>query len=430
MYVSSNKPSVRLHCKGDQLFIFTVALIQDLTTMEREHEMDFSSNTTVKMVMNTAGNQQLYSHAGLVIISLIVAAIITVTVVGNIFVILAYCRDPRIREKVANLLILNLAITDLIVGVFSLIFNFSRFVHRFWPYGEIVCKLWTILDFTVCWMSIITIVLISWDRYTLVRLGIGYKAYQTKRRVGLILISCWTIVIIYWSLISFTWGPIKGMKRIHYDTTCRMEFNYTRFAPLFINLIPFSILLSIAIAMNISVYINIYKRSKGINSPYSNKKPPTQPIEQCTTESSCRYTPSEGSAFLEQADEVKPQNTMKATNEPVGTKPERRVPDYSEIARSMKKEKMTLARHRKAAIVLTILTGCFTLFWLPYKIMTVVFSICGTNCVSDVIWEVTEVLAWCNSTINPVIYAAFSVRYRKNFRYFLQLDRCKCDARK
>ncbi|XP_063954934.1 muscarinic acetylcholine receptor M4-like [Lytechinus pictus] len=397
-----------------------------------EGEGKIATNTTMSMMTTSDGPQQLYTQAGIVLIYLVVSIIITLTVTGNILVILAYCRDPRIRDKVANLLILNLAITDLIVGVFSLIFNFSRFVRGFWPYGEVLCKLWTILDFTVCWMSIITIVLISWDRYTLVRLGIQYKTYQTKHRVGSILIICWIFVVIYWTLIAFTWGPFRKMDAVNYGVTCRMEFNYTRLAPLYINLLPFSALLSIAIAMNVSVYVNIYRRSKGrqISPPYRNKNTPSHSVDQDTNESSCRYTPSEGSACLEHVQEVRPENNPTPTRKIPRSHPEKGLPDYSEIARTVKKEKMALARHRKAAIVLSILTGTFMAFWLPYKIMTVFFSICGSECVSDVTWEVTEVLAWCNSTINPLIYAAFNVHFRKNFRYFLQLDRCKGDKRK
>eukprot|EP00057_Strongylocentrotus_purpuratus_P027259 XP_011681733.1 PREDICTED: histamine H3 receptor-like [Strongylocentrotus purpuratus] len=140
------------------------------------------------------GEQQPYSPASLAIISLIMGVIIAVTIIGNFFVILAYILDPHVRANVGNLLILNLAVTDFMVGVFSLTFNLSWLVKGFWSHGEIICKLWLVLDYTICWVSQITMVLISWDRYCLVSMGLKYKTYQTKKRVGLILVFVWTII--------------------------------------------------------------------------------------------------------------------------------------------------------------------------------------------------------------------------------------------
>lgn len=371
------------------------------------------------------GEQQSYSPASLAIISLIMGIIIAVTIVGNFFVILAYILDPHVRANEGNLLILNLAVTDFMVGVFSLTFNLSWLVRGFWPHGEIICKLWLVLDYTVCWVSQITMVLISWDRYCLVSMGLKYKTYQTKKRVGLILVFVWTIMLILLSLLAFAWSPITGQANIDYDRVCIMEFIVLRYAPLAINLIPYAIMLVCIVTLNTSVYINIYQRSKvrqcGPAKVGMGHK--TRNLDEGTNGSlssaSCEVLSSgpheRGEENIMNAN-VTPTETNSAEEGPL------KVIDADKV-------RMTLIRHRKAAIVLSILTGCFILFWLPYIITTVVYSICAMECVSNVIWELTEVLAWCNSAINPFIYAATNVPFRKNFRRFLLLDRWSCGSK-
>ena len=371
-------------------------------------------------------NQHPYSLASISIISLIVIIIIIVTVIGNILVVLAYIRDPHLRANVGNLFIVNLAITDFTVGAFSLTLNLSRFIKGFWPHGEVLCKLWIVFDSTVCWVSMITMVLISWDRYCLVRMGLKYKTYQTKKRVGMILIFVWTIAISLHSSLAFAWIPITGQRGVDYTEACRMELLSNVYYTVFINLISFAILLSIAIILNLYVYINIRRRSRGrstvrhIMPPNIRSEFSTQNLNQITKELPGGYKiktyeksqPPESTNNVENHGKI---STI-SNNEIVSL-------NKVEITIDENKKRMNLAGHRKAAIVLCILTGCFVLFWTPYKVTTVVFSICGTDCISTVTWEVLEVLAWCNSTINPFIYAATNVHFRRNFSQFLLFNR-------
>ena len=90
----------------------------------------------------------------------------------------------------------------------------------------------------------------------------------------------------------------------------------------------------------------------------------------------------------------------------------------------------TLSRHRRAALVLTILVGCFTVCYLPYNITSVVYSICGFDCVAKPAWETVSNLLWINSALNPFISAATNVHFRRNFRHFLCLDRWTLDFKR
>ncbi|XP_077866609.1 histamine H3 receptor-like, partial [Saccoglossus kowalevskii] len=119
-------------------------------------------------------------------ISTVMTIIIFVTVFGNLIVIIFFCIDSKIRKSTSNLYLLNLACADLLVGIFSLPLNTSWVLHDYWPHGEIVCKLWVVVDYVACFESCLSIILISLDRYLLVTQEIRYDS-ETKQGTS---VSC------------------------------------------------------------------------------------------------------------------------------------------------------------------------------------------------------------------------------------------------
>ncbi|XP_063968264.1 muscarinic acetylcholine receptor M5-like [Lytechinus pictus] len=386
-------------------------------------------------------DERLFSLTSTTIVASVVSIIISVTIVGNILVILSYLRDPHLQAKVGNLFIVNLAITDFLVGSLSLTLNLSRFLKGYWQHGEVVCKLWLVIDSSVCWISMVTMALISWDRYCLVTKGLRYRSFQTKRRVGVLLVIVWTGVIAFFSLLTFSWTPISGRQNVDYTRACRMEFLFDPYWTVFINLISFAALLSIAIILNLYVFKEIRRRScrkstvVHISSRNIGPQSPDKIADRLPGES--EDTQGEQSQHSGDIMEVKLDgNSSKITESTRYLVTIRNIgdntsnsdivgPNNIDVAVDDKSEKMHFARHRKSAIVLSLITGSFILFWTPYKVMTVFFPFCGPGCVPAATWELLEVLAWCNSTINPFIYAATNVHFRRNFRHFLFLDRWK-----
>ncbi|XP_041453255.1 histamine H3 receptor-like [Lytechinus variegatus] len=164
-----------------------------------------------------------YSTTWLAIVPLIISLIILVTVVGNLLVILAYIQDRCIRLKVANIFILNLAITDFIVGAFMWPVTISWLIKDTWVYGEIICKVWLIVDYTVTTMSAITLLMISWNRYCLFSSAVTHRVFQTKKGVGLMILSTWICVILVYSFLAFGFSPFTGQYTIDYTFNCELE---------------------------------------------------------------------------------------------------------------------------------------------------------------------------------------------------------------
>ena len=350
-------------------------------------------------------------------------------------VIVAYIRDQQIRANVANLFILNLAITDFIVGALVLTVNLSWLIKDTWVLGEMFCKLWLVLDYTVVMVSVWTMVMISWDRYCLLTMGLKYQNFQTKKRIGLILICTWVSTFIWFSTLAFAWAPITGRSQIDYTDDCEMELSASFTGTTLHNVTEFFLPFSALVILNIKVYANIKRRSRGVvgQSPLTNQSTQSTGISQGHTDvpgAHGNLPLADIPSFQGHPTAAGPSTASSSTAVPrLQSHVSGVVPVRGTLVVELKTEERTFAKHRKAAIVLSILVGCFLLCWLPYEVSTVMYAVCGTNCVSDLTWEVTNSLVWSNSTINPFIYAATTKHFRRNFRHYLLLDRWVCDIK-
>ncbi|XP_033642271.1 octopamine receptor Oamb-like [Asterias rubens] len=295
------------------------------------------------------------------LISVVLWLLCAVIVIGNILVISAFVRDRELRVKPANLFILNLSISDLMVGLISISFyNIWERHTESWIFGEVVCKLWTIVDYTATTQSAMAIVLISFDRVMLVSKGLKYREYITLRLTLFLIVSSWiwsfslnSIPILFSDTVTVQW--------VDYGLSCDFgilyQFVYKMTAIIFSFVIPF---VCLAI-FNIIVYNNIRARSRGVYSSHSN---------------TARRT--EGAP-------VRCNSQGRGTSE--------------------------YKKHRKAAITLALIVGVFLTCWLPWSVNKLV-SLIAIYTEESFITDALAYLLWSNSAINPFLYAVTHPRIR------------------
>ncbi|XP_054874900.1 melanopsin-A isoform X1 [Amphiprion ocellaris] len=139
-------------------------------------------------------------HAHYTIGSVILAIGIT-GMVGNFLVIYAFSRSRSLRTP-ANMFIINLAITDLLMCVTQSPIFFTTSMHKRWIFGEKGCELYAFCGalFGIC--SMITLTVIAVDRYFVITRPLTSIGVLSRKRALLILMAAWAYSL-GWSLPPF-----------------------------------------------------------------------------------------------------------------------------------------------------------------------------------------------------------------------------------
>ncbi|KAL4229239.1 G-protein coupled acetylcholine receptor [Mactra antiquata] len=181
------------------------------------------------------------------------AVVVIVTVLGNILVLLSFVLERSIRQP-TNYFIASLAMSDLLIGTFSMpCFTIYLLLGR-WPLGEIICDLWLSLDWTVCLASQYTVFFITADRFCSVKIPAKYRNWRTDRKVRIMIALSWTIpsVVFFTSIIG--WQYFVGERTVK-EGTCEVQFMSD---PLFTFLLTIGYYWTTLIVM-VTLYGGIYR---------------------------------------------------------------------------------------------------------------------------------------------------------------------------
>lgn len=122
----------------------------------------------------------------------IFAVIITVTVVGNFFICwIELKRKPR---KSSGYFIINLAISDLAVGLVSIPLDIAEHLSNGWPFFDFMCKVVYPLQTVLMAVSVTTLLCMSIERYRAV--VTPFKSKLSGRFIVKVIISVWAMSIL------------------------------------------------------------------------------------------------------------------------------------------------------------------------------------------------------------------------------------------
>lgn len=117
-----------------------------------------------------------------------------VGLIGNALVVVVVLFNDQMRNT-TNILILNLAVSDLLFVVFCVPFTAVDYVTSVWPFGNQWCQTVQYLIVVTVNASTFTLVLMSLDRYLAVVHPIASREWRTERNTVLACALVWTVVV-------------------------------------------------------------------------------------------------------------------------------------------------------------------------------------------------------------------------------------------
>nr|ANO39138.1 NPYR-2 [Schmidtea mediterranea] len=329
---------------------------------------------------------------------------------GSILVVLVVLRKKQMQNP-RNLFILNVAVTDFILCIFTQPFNLIRLLsqHKEWVYGETLCKMVSFFTGTNMFVSTMSISAIAVDRFYVIMYPTK-KSLDNRGATGVIILIWFFAFILASPLAIFS--HLDSVHSIRYECTelsskqffREMKLVYSVFGMLFQYLLPLIILLT--------VYTKIYRRMESRIRKHSNY--PKQEI--ASTDQATQSNLLQDSKTLSQ---------------------------FSSFS-LLKEQKhlVEISRQRKVNILLFSIAVVFTLSWLPLNInnmamdfqlyyynkdmenVTSYYSATATQSTVSYTQYVTITQAVClllvlsSACTNPILYSWLNESFRNEFQRF------------
>ncbi|XP_055042931.2 trace amine-associated receptor 4-like [Misgurnus anguillicaudatus] len=284
-----------------------------------------------------------------------ISLMILMTVFGNLLIIISISHFKQLQSP-THLIVQSLAVCDCLLGSLVMPYGMVRSVEGCWFLGDVICKVHSSLDTTLCISSLMHLSLISIDRYWAICDPLKYKMRITNNTVTVSITFTWIFSFVYSFSVVFSGVNAVGLEAFILQMSCfggcAALFNkeWGLISCILFFIIPGTIMSSLYI-----IIFNVVKKHAKVLS-------------------------EKGSVTTTG---VNSQNSAH--------------------------------RERKAAKTLALVMGVFFLCWLPLSIVSALDPFLNFVTPADV-YEALFWFAYFNSTCNPLIYGFFYPCFQKAFK--------------
>uniref|UniRef100_A0A3B4ZF20 Neuropeptide FF receptor 2 n=1 Tax=Stegastes partitus TaxID=144197 RepID=A0A3B4ZF20_9TELE len=302
--------------------------------------------------------------------------IFLVCMVGNGVVCFIVLRSKNMRT-VTNLFILNLAISDLLVGIFCMPTTLVDNIITGWPFGSVVCKLSGMVQGISVSASVFTLVAIAVDRFRCI-------VYPFKQK--LTIATSKLIIIIIWVLAVSIMCPSGVMLQVTKEQRVRIVLgsnNDTR---------PFY---------------------------WCRENWPNQEMRKIYT------------TILFANIYLAPLSLIVIMYARIGfTLFKTTIPGHNKLSIE---GRHTISRKKKRVIMMLLVVALlFILSWLPLWTLMMLSDYASLKehqhrVINIYVYPLAHWLAFFNSSVNPIIYGFFNENFRRGFQAAFKFQLCSAD---
>ncbi|XP_018494335.2 cholecystokinin receptor type A [Galendromus occidentalis] len=182
--------------------------------------------------------------------------------IGNVLVIVTLTRNKRFKVP-TNAFLLNLAVSDLLVGVFCMPFTLSGIVFREFIFGDLMCKAVPYVQAVAVAVSAWTLVMISFERYFAVCQPLRCRTWQSSWHAVKLIIVIWIVALILMLPLGCL-NRLIEMERFKGKYKCREKWPSPALETAF-NLALDAVLFAVPLAIMGTAYVQIsWTLKKGI----------------------------------------------------------------------------------------------------------------------------------------------------------------------
>ncbi|XP_069115843.1 alpha-1A adrenergic receptor-like [Argopecten irradians] len=359
---------------------------------------------------------------------------------GNLLVLMAVHRHPKLKKSVTTYFVINLAFSDLLLGLVVLPFSAILDILDSWPFGKILCIIWARLDVFCCTLSNLTLCVISVDRYIGVTRPLRYTVIMTRQKVILLIGIVWLCSVAMTVPPLFGWGTSAppDPSNCHHN----MDTGYVFFSAFGLFFLPSIIMSCLYLRIFQIVKRNLRAMKTGIKAAGSgsndinlriHRARPKRVRDTCEIKTNSSFisnaSDDSGSDVSVVTDLSNSAAQVYAITATKTTEIDADVPaspsfydntkSKNEAVSSMRRRIACFKQENKAAITLGRVVGAFIVCWLPFFVYLPLDAATDVE-FPDIVLEVTFWLGYVNSAINPFIYAYSSPEFRKAFMRILK----------
>ncbi|XP_074641451.1 alpha-1A adrenergic receptor-like, partial [Tubulanus polymorphus] len=352
-------------------------------------------------------NKENFHLPTAVVSGMFLSIIISMTIGGNVLVLLAVFVNSHLRST-TNIFIVNLAVADLLLGTAVLPFSASKEVINYWAFGQTFCDIWAAVDVLCCTASIMSLCVISIDRYIGVTRPLQHSTIMTEKRAIIIVLCVWI------ASIAICVAPLVGWKEPPDPNplvcTVTEQLGYVIFSVSWSFYIPLIIILI--------VYFRIYrealKQSRFLATGIKTSKGGAKDDAAATITLRVHTGGTRGGTGGNAGARDQPYTSSSSS-------------EHSDSSGRKYHSRLTLAgkmakfkREKKAAQTLGIVVGVFILCWFPFFFILPLGALCPSCYIPEMAFKIFFWLGYCNSTMNPIIYACSSREFKRAFKRILR----------